>query len=402
VVSSFPSRARRAAALATLLVFLVGMAAAVVPAPASADSGGSASQTRVMRDNRVTPQQMAAWFRSRSPGGYAAQTSIDELTRLYVTEGRDEGVAGDLAFIQAILETSWFRYPDHGQVRAAFNNYAGMGACDGGTCTVARFRSPRIGVRAQIQHLRAYADPSVTATNLAHPLESPRFHLVHPKGRSPLWEDFGGGNWASDPDYSGKILRLYRELIAFADPTGAFQASVQFGDVHPSTLHGADILSIAAAGLTNGCGNGRMYCPDERVRRAEMASFLVRASDIPPSTRSRFADVARTNVHHGSINALADAGFTGGCDAAGNYCPARHITRAEMASFLQRVGGLPARGTTRFADVSARSTHGASISAIADAGWAHGCGDGTNFCPDRAVTRAEMAAFLRRAFLGGS
>ena len=112
-----------------------------------------------------------------------------------------------------MLETGWLRFsarmpPEH-------NNFSGIGAVDGGTSSAA-FRSPRIGARAQIHHLRAYADPTVTAARLANPLESPRFHLVNPKGRAPRWNQFGNGNWATDPLYAAKILNLYDQLLRHA------------------------------------------------------------------------------------------------------------------------------------------------------------------------------------------
>jgi hypothetical protein len=95
------------------------------------------------------------------------------------------------------------------------NNFSGIGAVDTGTSSAA-FATPQIGVRAQIQHLRAYADPTVTVARLATPLESPRFSLVNPKGRAPLWNQFGNGNWATDPDYAAKILNLYDQLLRSA------------------------------------------------------------------------------------------------------------------------------------------------------------------------------------------
>jgi hypothetical protein len=139
--------------------------------------------------------------------------SIDALANHFIAEGAAEGVAGDLAFAQSIVETGWFGFS--ARVPPSFNNFAGIGAVDGGT-SAASFRSAQIGVRAQIQHLRAYADPTVTTANLANPLESPRFHLVVPKGRSPLWEQFGGGNWATDPLYAGKVLNISRQILDHA------------------------------------------------------------------------------------------------------------------------------------------------------------------------------------------
>jgi flagellum-specific peptidoglycan hydrolase FlgJ len=167
----------------------------------------------VMGSARVTAAQIAAWYDSKNIQGARSPIPVAELAQLFLQEGRMEGVAGDLAFVQAMLETGWLRFstrmpPEH-------NNFSGIGAVDGGSSSAA-FPSPRIGVRAQIQHLRAYADPTVTVARLANPLESPRFHLVSPKGKAPTWNQFGNGNWATDPQYAAKILNLYDQLLRHA------------------------------------------------------------------------------------------------------------------------------------------------------------------------------------------
>jgi peptidoglycan hydrolase CwlO-like protein len=162
--------------------------------------------------------QMAAWIRAKdySP---RIQTSIDDLAQIYVEEGTAEGVRGDLAFAQSVIETGGFRSsPD--------NNFAGLGWCDscsGGT----RFPTPRDGVRAQIQHLKNYADSSSRASGLANP-PSPYWYSSDPataaryfdtffaKGWAPTWNDMGHGNWATDRAYSGKVLGVYASMVEFA------------------------------------------------------------------------------------------------------------------------------------------------------------------------------------------
>ena len=76
----------------------------------------------------------------------------------------------------------------------------------------------RTGVRAQIQHLRAYADPTATTCSvppLHNPCVDPRFHLVLPKGKAPTWNVMGNGNWASASAYAGSILSLHAEALSF-------------------------------------------------------------------------------------------------------------------------------------------------------------------------------------------
>jgi hypothetical protein len=197
--------------VALVVALLAGPGAA--PSPAADTVSPAAGPTPIMAPARVTADEIVAWYRARTPVAYRATTSLRNLARFFIEEGGDERVTGDVAFIQSVVETGWFGFS--GRVPPEANNYAGIGATDD-TQDYARFRSPRIGVRAQIQHLRAYADPTVTESNLAHPLESPRFHLVKPKGKAPNWEDMGGGNWATDPDYARKILGLRDDLLRHA------------------------------------------------------------------------------------------------------------------------------------------------------------------------------------------
>ena len=166
--------------------------------------------------------QMAAWIRAK---GYKPRlaTSIEDLANIYVDEGRAEGLRGDLAFAQSVIETGGFASsPD--------NNYAGLGWCD--SCAQGtRFPTPRDGVRAQVQHLKNYADITSRASGLAHP-PSPYWYSADPvvaarkfdtffaKGWAPTWSDMGHGNWATDKSYSGKVLRVYADMVAFAR-TGA-------------------------------------------------------------------------------------------------------------------------------------------------------------------------------------
>ncbi|HSJ26568.1 MAG TPA: S-layer homology domain-containing protein, partial [Acidimicrobiia bacterium] len=104
------------------------------------------------------------------------------------------------------------------------------------------------------------------------------------------------------------------------------------------TPHAGAINAIAAAGITLGCAGDR-YCPEQPVRRDEMASFLTRAFSLTPAA-SPFRDTAG-NVHEEAIGALASAGITLGC-APGAYCPSASVRRDEMASFLTRALGLDA------------------------------------------------------------
>lgn len=173
----------------------------------------------IMGPSRLTPDQLAHWFSRRSPrpaGAYAASVPVETLARYFVEEGEAEGVAGDVAFMQSIVETGWFRFT--GTIPSSYNNFAGIGAT-GARAGRARFPDARTGVRAQIQHLRAYADPSASACSqppLRRPCVDPRFDLVHPKGKAPTWNLLGSGNWAAARTYGASIVVLYLEAREFA------------------------------------------------------------------------------------------------------------------------------------------------------------------------------------------
>jgi hypothetical protein len=174
----------------------------------------------VMGEPRLRPDQIAGWFEStRVRPNLPADLTIEALAQLFVDEGRAERVRGDLAFAQSIIETGSF-----GEFVAY--NFAGIGVCD--SCSGGmHFPSAQIGVRAQIQLLRNYADPESRAANLAHApvaelygAEPDRaafqYDTFFLKGAAPLWNHMGGGNWATDSVYAAKVLQVYARMLAYA------------------------------------------------------------------------------------------------------------------------------------------------------------------------------------------
>ncbi len=200
---------RRRLLLPLLLVAVLAAAGCVPSGTVQASSNPS-----IMGPNRLTAADLASWFRSVKGDRHRLPISIDKLARLFIEESEDEGVRGDIAFAQSVLETGWFWFPDAGQVRPSHNNYAGIGAVDGGN-NPNKFSSPRQGVRAQIQHLRAYGDRSVTRSKLEHSLVDPRFHLVSPKGQARNWPQLSG-RWASSSTYGQRIVDLYTDATRHA------------------------------------------------------------------------------------------------------------------------------------------------------------------------------------------
>ena len=152
-----------------------------------------------------------------------------------------------------------------------------------------------------------------------------------------------------------------------------------------------DIVWLAEAEITTGCGV-QLFCPNGLVTRAQMATFLARALDLPTTSSDYFRDDEGLS-HEASINRLAAAGITSGC-SSDRFCPGGLVTRAQMASFLARALGLPSTAEDHFRDDEGLS-HEAAINRLAESGITSGCAS-DRFCPGGIVTRGQMAAFLRR------
>jgi len=173
------------------------------------------------------------------------------------------------------------------------------------------------------------------------------------------------------------------------------ERTVPFDDID-ETIHRDAILAIFDAGITSGCDSTN-YCPTESVNRAQMATFLARAMNLEPVEGAMFADVPASSVHAGSINAIAEIGITLGC-GDGLFCPGDIVSRAQMATFLARALELEPIEAAMFSDVPVGGVHAPSINAIAEAGISVGC-DEDLYCPDAPVSRAQMATFLAKAFI---
>jgi hypothetical protein len=189
--------------------------------------------------------------------------------------------------------------------------------------------------------------------------------------------------------------------ISVAGLTFAVAQGVQFIDVPPGHPFYNEIGRVSARGVTLGCG-GLSYCPDQSVTREQMAAFIIRAlGDFSPPApaEQRFLDVPPANPFYAFIEQMALRQITLGC-GGGNYCPVGSVTREQMAAFIIRALGdhnpaFPAQ--QRFLDVPPINPFYSFIEQMAVRQITLGCGGG-NYCPSQPVTRAQMAAFLVRAF----
>lgn len=174
-----------------------------------------AEKTAIMGAAQATAAQMALYCRSKNAAPQLTSCSLEELAQMFLEEGRTEGVRGDIAFAQSLKETGYFKYG--GIVTPSMNNFAGIGALNGNKQgQAAAFPNPRTGVRAQIQHLKAYASTAA----LVCARVDPRFELVS-RGCAPYVEYLGaadnpdGKGWAvPGKGYGASIIQILANMVA--------------------------------------------------------------------------------------------------------------------------------------------------------------------------------------------
>ena len=199
--------------LATARAELQADLAVVAGPPSLAPSGLS-----VMGRSALDANELTVWFDNQ---GYSDLTpaTVGQLAGWYLSAGAAEGVRGDVAFAQAVLETGGFSSPD----AVSLNNYAGIGHCD--TCATGwAFPTPDGGVVGQLQLLRIFAG----AGTAPKPAPAPVLAALTPlhqdrSGCCPTWESLTGV-WATDPAYATQILLLYQQILTSAtaaQPGGA-------------------------------------------------------------------------------------------------------------------------------------------------------------------------------------
>ena len=159
---------------------------------------------------QATVQQMQTYIKKVNPN--VAQSVLDMIP-YYLSEGRAEGIRGDIAFAQSCLETGNFTFTGSA-VTLEQNNFCGLGVLEN-SMKGASFDTPQLGIRAQIQHLKAYAN----SAPLQNDCIDPRFHLVT-RGAAPTVQYLGiqenpqGYGWAAGADYGVKILNILENILA--------------------------------------------------------------------------------------------------------------------------------------------------------------------------------------------
>ena len=168
----------------------------------------------------VTQKQMVAYYNSKIknlkktyPGevlGGGGAATIEEFCKIFYEECQTEGIKAEVAFVQSMIETGYLQFG--GDVKVEQFNFAGLGATGNGV-QGASFKDVRTGIRAQVQHLKCYANDE----KLKNECVDPRWGDWL-RGKAPYVEwlsipnNPNGTGWASDAKYSEKILSGIEEL----------------------------------------------------------------------------------------------------------------------------------------------------------------------------------------------
>ena len=165
----------------------------------------------------VTIEQMVAFYEDHATSDYPSEElkkggaeTIQKLAEIFFEEAASENIKAEVAWAQTMLETGYLAFG--GQIKADKFNFAGLGATDDGAAG-ASFKDVRTGVRAQIQHLKAYASNKA----LEQECVDPRFNLVK-RNTAKYVEILGqkenpeGYGWATSQNYGLSIAKLISVL----------------------------------------------------------------------------------------------------------------------------------------------------------------------------------------------
>lgn len=208
---------------------------------------------KIMGQARATADQMRAYIKKVNP---SVPQSVIDMVPLYLSEGAAEGVRGDIGFAQSCLETGNFAFTGSA-VTLSQNNFAGMGVTKTGE-TGNSFLSAQVGIRAQIQHLKAYACDN----DLCQPIEDPRFLYVR-RGSAPYVEWLGiqenptHAGWAAGAGYGNKIINILNAILETGESEEGMNIFVCVGHAN----YGNGMIS-SADGTSKGGVNEYKYNKD--------------------------------------------------------------------------------------------------------------------------------------------
>lgn len=165
---------------------------------------------KIIGKPQVSIEQMQVYIKKVNP---QVSDSVIKMIPLYITEGAAEYVRGDIAFAQSCLETGNFTF-NGSAVALSQNNFCGMGVTKTGMKGNS-FKTPAEGIRAQIQHLQAYA----CTDRLKQKCIDPRYTYVN-RGCAEYVEHLGihenpkGQGWAAGRNYGQKIINILKGILS--------------------------------------------------------------------------------------------------------------------------------------------------------------------------------------------
>lgn len=213
------------------------------------DSKAEDGMVKITGKAETTAEQMAAYIRAANP---SVPQSVVNMIPLYLSEGEAENIRGDVAFAQSCLETGNFTFSGSA-VTLSQNNFCGMGVTANGESGNS-FDTPQLGIRAQIQHLKAYANTA----KLKGECMDPRFALVS-RGCAPYVEYLGiqenpkGKGWAAGAGYGIKIRKILDDI------RGTVGGQTESGNEMPAQSSGTYMIETTCDSLRIRAGAGTSY-----------------------------------------------------------------------------------------------------------------------------------------------
>lgn len=173
-----------------------------------------------------------------------------------------------------------------------------------------------------------------------------------------------------------------------------------FDDVDPDAYYGPAVTWLRDQGLTTGVGGSNRFEPLRDISRGEVATLLWRRAGSPPAPGAPFVDVDPAAYYGDAVAWLAEEGLTTGVAGSDRFEPGRPITRAEVATLLWRAEGRPTGGDETFRDVRDGTFYTDAVRWMRADRITSGYGRTGLFLPDRRISRAEVATFLWRIGTG--
>ncbi len=213
----------------------------------------ASSTTPIMGQPQLTQEQALNYFKTRN------SEKSDQATKEFISivwqEANLEGIRADVVFIQIMKETNFLKFT--GDVKECQNNFAGIGATGGGV-PGAYFKDTRTGVRAVVQHLKAYC----STEGLKNPCVDPRFTYVQ-RGISPYVEWLGIGEnpnypdkgWAADNNYGKSIVEMMHSAKYLANE-GDSQGNIT---TSKATINNLEVSLDGNNVVTNELEPGKAY-----------------------------------------------------------------------------------------------------------------------------------------------